>query len=260
MSQQAEEAVDPRGHCYAAVIENRAKEVGIAVLELSRLTLHVTQVSKRVCTAVLSADHTADASAMNVATHVASGCWQNPQQFGVSTPLLNCQFVVQFIEPGRSYTTTQLLLDAYQPTQLVVVGSTHHEVAGAAGVNQVTAQAWEQVPLVRSAFDDTKGILAVQELTGWNEQSSSSGLQDGMPAAANRPLHQSHYLGFGAAGALLSHVRRNLGIILAPKTLQVSTLKLGMLVAATGDKHQSGSPLLLHVEPKADLLVGSPMA
>jgi hypothetical protein len=29
---------------YAAVIENRAKEVGVAVLELSKLSLHISQV------------------------------------------------------------------------------------------------------------------------------------------------------------------------------------------------------------------------
>lgn len=128
----------------------------------------------------------------------------------------------QFIEAGRSYTTTQLLLDASQPRQLVIVGSTHHEVAGTASVNQVLAQAWDQVPLARSAFDDTKGILAVQELTGWKEQDGHS-LQDGAPAAAGRALQKSHYLGFGAAGALLHHVRCNLGIVLGPRTLQVGS-------------------------------------
>uniref|UniRef100_A0A383WQ55 DNA mismatch repair proteins mutS family domain-containing protein n=1 Tax=Tetradesmus obliquus TaxID=3088 RepID=A0A383WQ55_TETOB len=169
----------PSSNCFAAVIENRAKEVGVAVLDLNSLTLHLTQ----------------------------------------------------FIEAGRSYTTTHLLLDAHQPRQLVVVGSLHHEVAGAAGVNQVTAAAWEQVHLARSAFDDTKGILAVQELTGWNDMGASSGINNiggagaaagNAPAgAAGRVLAKSHYLAFGAAGALLQHVRTHLGLAMAPRALQV---------------------------------------
>lgn len=46
MAQAPEDSQSQGGHCYAAVIENRAKEVGIAVLDLSRLTLQVTQVSR----------------------------------------------------------------------------------------------------------------------------------------------------------------------------------------------------------------------
>jgi hypothetical protein len=138
--------------------------------------------------------------------------------------------LTQFIEAGRSYTTTQLLLDAFQPRQLVVVGSLHHEVAGAAGVNQVTAAAWEQVHLARSAFDDTKGILAVQELTGWNDMGNGgnsgaagvAGSGSAPSGAAGRVLAKSHYLAFGAAGALLQHVRLHLGLAVAPRALQVT--------------------------------------
>eukprot|EP00879_Flechtneria_rotunda_P022276 GHRR01023502.1.p1 GENE.GHRR01023502.1~~GHRR01023502.1.p1 ORF type:complete len:407 (+),score=144.07 GHRR01023502.1:71-1291(+) len=157
-------------HCYAAVIENRAKEVGVAVLDLSNLSLHITQ----------------------------------------------------HIEAGRLYTTTQLLLDACQPRQLVIVGSNHHEVAGAAGVNQVTAAAWAQVPLPRSAFDDTKGILAVEELTGWSCGNGGTALAEASAAEVGQGLHKSHYLGFGAAGALLQYVRRNLVLALSPGTVQVN--------------------------------------
>jgi hypothetical protein len=140
--------------------------------------------------------------------------------------------LTQFIEAGRSYTTTQLLLDAFQPRQLVIVGSMHHEVAGAAGVNQVTAAAWEQVHLSRSAFDDTKGILAVQELTGWNDMANggmgsssaagAAGSSSAPSGAAGRVLTKSHYLAFGAAGALLQHVRLHLGLAMAPRALQVT--------------------------------------
>jgi hypothetical protein len=137
--------------------------------------------------------------------------------------------LTQFIEAGRSYTTTQLLLDAFQPRQLVVVGSLHHEVAGAAGVNQVTAAAWEQVHFARSAFDDTKGILAVQEFTGWIDMGNGSnsgaagaaGSGSAPSGAAGRVLARSHYLAFGAAGALLQHVRLHLGLAMAPRALQV---------------------------------------
>lgn len=66
----------------------------------------------------------------------------------------------------RSYTSTQLLLDACSPQQVVVVGSQHHEVSG--GVNRAVAAGWDHVMLPRSCFDDTKGIMAVQELTGWS--------------------------------------------------------------------------------------------
>lgn len=133
--------------------------------------------------------------------------------------------LTQYIEAGRSYTTTQLLLDACHPpvSQLVVVGSLHHEFAGAAGLNQVTAAAWEQVPLSRSAFDDTKGILAVQELTGWSDSSNGAAAASSGAGAAGvgRALHKSHYLAFGAAGALLHHVRHNLALVLAPRAVQV---------------------------------------
>lgn len=52
------------------------------------------------------------------------------------------------------------------------MGSQHHEVSG--GVNAVVAAACDHVLLPRSCFDDTKGILAVQELTGWSANTTTA--------------------------------------------------------------------------------------
>jgi hypothetical protein len=123
---------------------------------------------------------------------------------------------MQFIEAGRSYTTTQLLLDGFQPKQVVVVGSQHHEVMGATGLNQIMAASWSLAQLPRCAFDDTKGILIVEELASGSEQGTAAA------AACSDKLCKSHYLGFGAAGALLQFVRQNMGLMIVPKALRVS--------------------------------------
>lgn len=39
-------------------------------------------------------------------------------------------------------------------------------------------------------------------------------------------LHKSHYLGFGAAGALLHHLRHDLRLALAPRSVQVGQFVL----------------------------------
>ncbi len=70
----------------------------------------------------------------------------------------------QFIEPGRSYTTTLLCLDIACPQSVVVVAGAH-DVFAAAGVNSaVGAAGFSQVPLGRSNFDDTQGIQQVRRV------------------------------------------------------------------------------------------------
>lgn len=44
----------------------------------------------------------------------------------------------------------------------------------------------------------------------------------GTDGGSNLVLHKSHYLGFGAAGALLHHLKHDLRLALAPKSFQVS--------------------------------------
>jgi hypothetical protein len=65
----------------------------------------------------------------------------------------------------------------------VIVGSQHHEVSG--GVNSAVAAGWDHVLLPRSCFDDTKGIMAVQELTGWSASSAVAGPSTGALSASS---------------------------------------------------------------------------
>jgi hypothetical protein len=184
------------------VIENRAKEVGIATLDVSSLTLRISQHIEAGRCAVC---------AERVAHY--SG-WPEPP--GISTRWLHIA--------RRSYMTTQLLLDAWAPKQVVIVGSQHHEVSG--GVNAAIAAGWDHALLLRSCFDDTKGILAVQEATGWSPDGAAAKLStaaggNGGSGAGSRALLKSHYLGFGAAGALLHHLRFTLKLVLTPRAVQV---------------------------------------
>lgn len=123
-------------HSYAAVIENRAKEVGVAVLHLDTLKLSISQ----------------------------------------------------FIEAGRHYTSTACLLDACAPRQVVIVASSHHEVSG--GINRAVAAGWDHALLPRSCFDDTKGILAVQELTGWSASGAGAAAAAGARVYAGQPCQR----------------------------------------------------------------------
>jgi hypothetical protein len=110
----------------------------------------------------------------------------------------------------------------------VLVGSTHHEVSLSGGLNHAISAGWDHVLLPRSCFDDTKGILAVQDATGWAPDAGVSGAAAaaagaGAPTAVagSRALLKSHYLAFGAAGALLHHLKANLRLVLTPHALQV---------------------------------------
>lgn len=154
-------------NCYAAVIENRAKEVGVALLDVATLTLHLSQ----------------------------------------------------FIEPGRSYTTTVLCLDTYLPKELIVVSSTHQD-ASAAGVNKAT-RAFAQMRLARNLFDDTKGIMLVD---GYAVTTGS-----GANSSVNSALQRSHYLAFGAAGALLHYITHDKGLALSQRSLKVRHKGAGTL-------------------------------
>ncbi len=201
---QHEEEDDPLLPTYwAAVIENRAKEVGVAVLDLAELRLELSQ----------------------------------------------------FVEPGRLYTSTLLHLVPRAPRAVVVVGSQHHEVGAVdvglaslsmrqenrpmqtamqprttittmqtpqhtplqhqvAGNSSLNAalHALPLAPMPRTAFDDTRGCLLVDE-------AAAPGCKPTKPALAG--LVKSHYLAFGAAGALLQHLDGTAGAVVAPGTLRV---------------------------------------
>jgi hypothetical protein len=173
MATQDPEPISESASC-ASVIENRAKEVGLAVFDHEHVTLHLSQ----------------------------------------------------FIEPGRSYTSTLLSLDAYAPKKLIIVGSGHHEVAAnsGSGVNRAT-NSYIQVPLPRGMFDDSKGILIIDELSrGACSRGGPAANATGVP---NRTvLLKSYYLALGAAGALLQHLITDLGYVIIPGTLQVSHTSL----------------------------------
>ncbi len=130
----------------------------------------------------------------------------------VSKNIVALASILARVPPPGATLPPQLMLDAAQPRELVVVGGKHHEIAGAGGVNAATAGAWSQSCAPRAAFDDTAGIIAVQELTGWAPAGA-------VPGAGTQL--KSHYLAFGAAGALLTHVRRNVGLALVPRSITV---------------------------------------
>lgn len=50
-----------------------------------------------------------------------------------------------------------------------------------------------------------------------------SGAEEGT-SAGSLVLHKSHYLGFGAAGALLHHLKHSLRLALAPRSVQVGAV------------------------------------
>ncbi|KIZ06394.1 DNA mismatch repair protein MSH4 [Monoraphidium neglectum] len=146
---------------FAACIENRAKEVGVAVLDLAALRLELSQ----------------------------------------------------FIEPGHTYTSTLMHLVPRAPWQVVVVGSSHHEVAGSSSLNAaLRAAPLRLAHAARGAFDDTRGCLAVSEL-------AAASCKPDAPAGA--AASKSHYLAFGAAGALLQHLSAGAGAVIAPGSLRM---------------------------------------
>lgn len=139
----------------AGVIENRAKEVGVAALDLSasKLTL------------------------------------------------------MQFAEVSRTYTTVLRALLLWQPSMLVTLTPSRdmHDV------NKATRAHYQQIPLGRGAFDDTKAALTLESLA---DHSSRRDLQSSL-------LHKRHYLAFGAAGAALQYVEQDHGEVFAAGSLAI---------------------------------------
>lgn len=63
-----------------------------------------------------------------------------------------------------------------------------------------------------------------------------SGADDGNSSSVGSlVLHKSHYLGFGAAGALLHHLKHNNRLALAPRSVQVRTAQKCERCTAGGD-------------------------
>ncbi|KAF6261419.1 muts domain V-domain-containing protein [Scenedesmus sp. NREL 46B-D3] len=63
--------------------------------------------------------------------------------------------------------------------------------------------------------------MAVDSSCGDRGTAAAAGSGSASSGAAGRVLAKSHYLAFGAAGALLQHVRKHLGLAMAPRALQV---------------------------------------
>ena len=110
----------------AAVLENRAQEVGLAVLDKSRMRLEL------------------------------------------------CQFV----EGSRTFTTTSRLLDQHQPAVVLVVASAAALQGRVGGLAGVLAR-FQQVPLVRAYFDDTRGATKLEEYCSKESCSAADSLTQG---------------------------------------------------------------------------------
>lgn len=142
----------------AAVIENRAREVGLAVLDSSSMTLTLSQ----------------------------------------------------YIEPGRSYTTTLSCLEQWQPADVVVVASAQASTS-LSGVNAALRHK-HLAPVSRSFFDDTKAAVLL-------EQCATPACR---LASATLEAHQKmYYLATGAAGALLHHCTQS-GMVIAARSLRIT--------------------------------------
>lgn len=85
------------------------------------------------------------------------------------------------------------------------------QVAGSSSLN-AALHVLPLVPAPRSTFDDTRGCLLVEDL-------ACNTCKPNTPAYA--PFIKSHYLAFGAAGALLQHLTTSAGAVVAPSSLRV---------------------------------------
>ena len=148
---------DLQSCAVCGVIENRAKEVGIAALDTASSTLSL----------------------------------------------------MQFVEVSRTYTTVLSALLVFQPSTLVTLGSTKdlptHDV------NRATRRRYQQVPLGRGAFDDTKATLALESVAA---PSSRADLDSAL-------MRSRYYLALGAAGAVLRYMEQEHGSVLTAGSLDI---------------------------------------
>ncbi|KAG1665887.1 hypothetical protein FOA52_005376 [Chlamydomonas sp. UWO 241] len=104
--------------------------------------------------------------------------------------------LVQYIEAGRSYSTTALMLATHDVGTAVLVASAAQRRAFAAGGLAVAVDSMDTHALPRRSFDDTRGLESIMACCTEESQAALSHAQ----------VHASHYLALGAAGALLEHL------------------------------------------------------
>lgn len=110
---------------------------------------------------------------------IASLCENSQREVGVAifVPSTLQLHLAQFIEAGRTYATTQLLLQARDVESCIVVaGVEKHRVFAASGGVACAARTLqlEVLPLPRAAFDDTRGLEAVQAVANKASRDSLS--------------------------------------------------------------------------------------
>ncbi|GAX80290.1 hypothetical protein CEUSTIGMA_g7728.t1 [Chlamydomonas eustigma] len=149
-------------YCYASLIENVKREVGLAVFDPNKLEVRL----------------------------------------------------VQFIEQGRGYSSTRLLLNSNDAAEVILVDSAdNHFAFSASGVASSVPQGMPIHRLPRRCFDDTGGLKALLSCATDESEALLSHCQ----------VHASHYLALGAAGALLQHLGSMEGgcKVLASKSVRV---------------------------------------
>ena len=139
------------------VVENRAKEVGIAAVDLSNSTVSL----------------------------------------------------MQFVEVSRTYTTVKGALHVLRPSLLVTLSS--NRAVAAHDINKATRLMYQQVPLGRAAFDDTKAALTLEKL-------AATSIKANLDSALMR---SRYYLALGAAGAVLQYIEQELGSVLTAGCLDL---------------------------------------
>ncbi|KAL0020849.1 hypothetical protein WJX77_001177 [Trebouxia sp. C0004] len=116
--------------------------------------------------------------------------------------------LMQYVESTRTYNNTLSLLQMYEPSALIIVGT--NQAVLSTGLNQAT-RAFHQVPLGRACFDDTKGAALLGQYADEGTKVDPEG----------NALRSSYYLAFGAAGALLSYLEQEQHMFLAANCLDV---------------------------------------
>ncbi|DBA95622.1 TPA: hypothetical protein ACH3X3_013469 [Trebouxia sp. C0006] len=171
----------PASACVVAIIENRAKEASTAAL-----------TTRPQWTATLQ-----QANLLRLQVGMAA----------MDTDTMKLS-LMQYVESTRTYNNTLSLLQMYEPSALIIVGT--NQAVLSTRLNQAT-RAFHQVPLGRACFDDTKGAALLGQYAGEGTKVDLEGTA----------LRSSYYLAFGAAGALLSYLEQEQHMFLAANCLDV---------------------------------------
>jgi DNA mismatch repair protein MSH4 len=185
-----------KGVTTASLLENRAREIGIAIWDPSSLTIKLAQ----------------------------------------------------WAESGRSAATCSLLLSLYDVHDTILVdGSARRGHSGRQGASEAPISAslqaitaslpGTQFLLPRAAFDDTKGLLALERVSTPDTWSKVSRARQ---ASSSHGSSAGLYLAFGAAGALLDYLQSH-----AQQALLSGSLRLEIVGTSAHlqlDAGGSGSP------------------